>query len=162
MPAPDMTSRLANVCPGSHLVHDCRTRSSLAGPDHPQAACPVFNGRTACILNPARTDLEIQILPVEFGRSGDRDWFPETLLCMAAAPCVLDQFFHLLRRRGTLQVDGETDAVEGGAGAVQAELVRDIEAATNLNLAIFHRNIVKMREPRNLGEQSKSGAHEEK
>jgi hypothetical protein len=81
---------------------------------------------------------------------------------MAAAPCVLDQFFHLLRRRGTLQVDGETDAVEGGAGAVQAELVRDIEAATNLNLAIFHRNIVKMREPRNLGEQSKSGAHEEK
>ena len=111
---------------------------------------------------PAWTDLELQIHPVEFGRSGDRDWFPEALLCMAASPRVLDQLFHLLRRRGTLQVDGETDAVESGAGAVHAELVRDIEATTNLNLAIFDRNIVKMREPRNLGEQSKSGAHEEK
>jgi hypothetical protein len=42
---------------------------------------------------------------------------------MATAPRVLDQFFHLLRRCGALQVDNETDAVKGGAGAIQAEFV---------------------------------------
>ena len=110
----------------------------------------------------AWTALKLQVTPVELGRSGDRDWIPETLLCMAAAPRVLDQFLHLLGRCGTLQVDGETDAVKGGAGAVHAELVRDIKAAANLNLALFDGNIVKMREPRNLGEQSKGGADEEK
>lgn len=81
---------------------------------------------------------------------------------MAAAPRVLDQFFHLLRRCGTLQVNHETDAVKGRAGTFQSELVRDIKAAANLNLALFDRNVVKMREPRNLGEQSKSGANQEK
>jgi hypothetical protein len=81
---------------------------------------------------------------------------------MATSPRVLDQFFHLLWRCGTLQVDHEIDAVKGGAGAVQAELVRDIKATTHLNLALFDGNIIKMREPRNLGKQSKSGAHEEK
>jgi hypothetical protein len=81
---------------------------------------------------------------------------------MAAAPRMLDQFFHLLRRCGTLQLDIETDMVKGSAGAIQTKLVGDIKTATNVDLAILDGDIVKMREPRNLGEQSKGGAHEKK
>jgi hypothetical protein len=85
----------------------------------------------------AWAELQFQILAVELGRSGDRDGIPETLLGMAAAPRVLDQLFHLLGRSGALQVDEEADAVKGGAGAVEAEFVGYVEAATNLDLAFL-------------------------
>ena len=83
------------------------------------------------------------------------------MLGVAASPRVLDKLFHLRRGRGTLQLDSEGDAVKRRSGSLQPKLVGNIEAATNVNLGVFDGNIVKMREPRNLGEQSKSRTHEE-
>lgn len=81
---------------------------------------------------------------------------------MAAPPRMLDQFLHPLRRRGTLQVHMETEVVKGSTGTFQAQLVGDIKAAPSINFTFLDRNIVQMREPRNLGEESKRGAHEQK
>jgi hypothetical protein len=78
---------------------------------------------------------------------------------MAAAFRMLNQSFDLFGRCGTLQGYRERDAFECRPGAVQTEFIRDVERATDIDLAFLDGNVVEMREPRNLGKQSKSRAH---
>lgn len=59
-----------------------------------------------------------------------------------------------------MQSDGKRDVFERSTGAVQAEFVRDVKRATDIDLTFLDRNFVERREPRNLGQQSKRSAHE--
>src|SRR5262249_30788005 len=72
---------------------------------------------------------------------------------------MLDQSFDLVGRRGTLESDGEGDVFECRTRPFQAKFVRDIKGATDIDLPFLDRNFVEMREPRNLGKQSKRCAH---
>src|SRR5262249_50680942 len=67
--------------------------------------------------------------------------------------------FDLIWRRGTHESDGERDVFERRTRSFQAEFVRDIEGATDIDLSLLDRHFVEMREPRNLGKQSKRRAH---
>src|SRR5262245_56556755 len=84
-----------------------------------------------------------------------------SLLRVTAAFRVLNQSFDLVGRRGNLESDGEGDVFECRPGSFQAEFVRDIKGATDIDLSFLDRNFVEMREPRNLGKQSKRSAHKE-
>jgi hypothetical protein len=72
---------------------------------------------------------------------------------------MLDQSFDLFRRCGTLEGYGKCDVFECRARSFQAEFVRDIKGATDIDLSFLDGNFVEMREPRKLGEQSKRRAH---
>jgi hypothetical protein len=74
---------------------------------------------------------------------------------------MLNQSFDLSRRCGTLKRYGECDVFERRARAFQVELVRDVKGTTDIDFSFLDWNFVKMREPRNLGKQSKRRAHEE-
>ena len=78
---------------------------------------------------------------------------------MAAAFRMLNQSFHLTWRRGTLESDSEHNVFKRRTRALQSEFVRDVKAAADVDLAFLDRNFVEMREPRNLGKQSKRRAH---
>ena len=78
---------------------------------------------------------------------------------MAAAFRLLNQPFDLFGWRGTLQRYSECDVFERRTRALQAEFVRDVKGATDIDLSFLDRNFVEMREPRNLGKQSKRRAH---
>jgi hypothetical protein len=78
---------------------------------------------------------------------------------VAAAFCMLNQLFDLFRRRGTLQRDGESDVFERRPRTLQSKFVRDVKRATDIDLSFLDRNLVVMREPRNLSQQSKRRAH---
>ncbi len=78
---------------------------------------------------------------------------------MTALFCVQNQFPNLLFRSGTLDGHSERDTLEGGAGAFQAHFVSHVKRATNVDFTILYWNIIKVREPRNLREQSKGGAN---
>jgi len=78
---------------------------------------------------------------------------------MTASFRVHYQFPNLLFRGGTLDGHCERDTLKGGAGAFQAHFVRHVKRATNVDFTILYWNIVKVREPRNLREQSKGGAN---
>jgi len=71
----------------------------------------------------------------------------------------LNQSFDLFLRCGTHKSDGERDVFESRARSFQAEFVRDIKGATDIDLTLLDRYAVEMREPRNLGKQSKRRAH---
>jgi hypothetical protein len=74
---------------------------------------------------------------------------------------MLNQSFDLFRRCGTLKRYGECDVFERRARAFQVEFVRDVKRTTDIDFSFLDGNFVKMREPRNLGKQSKRRAHEE-
>src|SRR5262249_32193589 len=74
---------------------------------------------------------------------------------------MLNQSFDLVGRRRTLESDGEGDVFECRPRSFQAKFVRDIKGATDIDLSFLDRNFVEMREPRNLGKQSKRSAHKE-
>jgi len=74
---------------------------------------------------------------------------------------MLDQSFDLFRSCGTLKRYGECDVFERRARAFQVEFVRDVKGTTNIDFSFLDGNFVEMREPRNLGKQSKRRAHEE-
>ena len=80
---------------------------------------------------------------------------------MTAAFGVPDQLFDLLGVRRALKLNREGDAFERRSGSFQPHLVGDVERATNIHLAVFDRHFVKMREPRNLRQQSECRAHQE-
>ena len=73
---------------------------------------------------------------------------------------MLDELLDLLGGRGTLKLDRESDAFERRSGSFQPHLVGHVERATDIHLAVFDRHFVKMREPRNLRQQSKRRAHQ--
>jgi hypothetical protein len=73
---------------------------------------------------------------------------------------MVNQFLYLLRSGGALDVDGEDHALECRARPFQAHFIRYVEGTPNIDLACFDRNFVKVREPRNLGEQSERRADE--
>ena len=79
---------------------------------------------------------------------------------MATSFRVHYQFPNLLFRGGTLDGHCERDTLKGGAGAFQAHFVRHVKRATNVDFTILYWNIVQVREPRNLREQSKCRAYE--
>jgi hypothetical protein len=72
---------------------------------------------------------------------------------------MMNQSFDLIGGRGTLEGDGEGDVFECRTRSFQAKFVRDIKGATDIDLSFLDRNFVEMREPRNLGKQSKRRAH---
>jgi hypothetical protein len=73
---------------------------------------------------------------------------------------MLDQSFDLFRRCGTLQGYGKCDVFECRTRPFQAEFGRDVKSATDIDLSLLDRNFVEMREPRDLGQESKRSAHE--
>ena len=58
-----------------------------------------------------------------------------------------------------MQGYGERDVFECRARTLQPKFVRDVKHATNIDLSFLDRHFVEMREPRNLGKQSKRSAH---
>ena len=72
-----------------------------------------------------------------------------------------DQLFDLLGVSRTLKLNRECDAFERRSGSFQPHLVGHVERATDIHLAVFDRHFVKMREPRNLRQQSERRAHQE-
>lgn len=87
-------------------LNPARRREARSGQQAGPPASPAFG--------PDWAALELQLFPVQFGGSGDRNRLPEALLGVAAPPRMLDELFHVLRGRGTLQVHSETNAVKGG------------------------------------------------
>jgi hypothetical protein len=74
---------------------------------------------------------------------------------------MLDQSFDLFRSCGTLKRNNECDVFERRTRAFQVEFVRHVKGTTDIDFSFLDGNFVEMREPRNLGKQSKRRAHEE-
>ena len=58
-----------------------------------------------------------------------------------------------------MQRYSKCDVFECCARSLQAEFVRDIKGATDIDFSFLNNNVVEMREPRKLGEQSKRRPH---
>jgi len=67
-----------------------------------------------------------------------------------------DEFLNWFRSGRAFYSYSKGYLFECGAGSVQSKFVSNIKSATNINLPIFNDNLVKVREPRNLRQQSES------
>ena len=77
-------------------------------------------------------------------------------MTVAGALRVLNQFHDAPGRRGTPDLHGKHDAFKGRSRTLQAQFIGHIEGAANIDHALFHGDFIQVREPRNLGQQSKS------